>query len=58
MLYYDIYNYIYLMLRVISSLLDVFRKSIGCLYKLSECVAMLDLLLSLAHTCTVSKYSK
>uniref|UniRef100_A0A1X7VH91 DNA mismatch repair proteins mutS family domain-containing protein n=2 Tax=Amphimedon queenslandica TaxID=400682 RepID=A0A1X7VH91_AMPQE len=51
-------NEIYIMTNVvIGGLLDVLRKNIGCLYKLSECVAMLDLLLSLAHTCTVSKYT-
>ena len=43
---------------VISDLLAELRGTVGCLYKLSECVAMLDMLVSLAHSCTVSNYSK
>ena len=42
--------------RVINQLLQDIRGSIGCLYKLSECVAVLDLLISLAHLCTISEY--
>jgi DNA mismatch repair protein MSH4 len=32
------------------------RGHIGCLYKLTECVAMLDMLVSFAHACTLSNY--
>jgi DNA mismatch repair protein MSH4 len=50
-------NEIYLMTNiVITELMDELRGQIGCLYKLSECIAMLDMLLSLAYTCTVSNY--
>ena len=43
---------------MISELLTELRGTVGCLYKLSECVAMLDMLVSLAHTCTVSNYGE
>ena len=39
---------------VITQLLDEIREMVGCLHKLSECVAVLDMLLSFAHVCTVS----
>ena len=47
-----------LLFSVISELLTTLRNNIGCLYKLSECVSMLDLLLSLAHVCTISDYGE
>ena len=43
---------------VISDLLQSLRESIGCLYKLSECVAMLDLMVALTQVCSVSEYGK
>ncbi len=42
--------------RVINELLENLRSKIGCLYKLSECVSMLDLLTSFAHACSMSDY--
>ncbi|XP_062517164.1 mutS protein homolog 4-like [Corticium candelabrum] len=56
--------------RVAASLTDIYlisntvmlevmcnlRAHIGCLYKLTECVAMLDMLVSFAHACTLSNY--
>ncbi|XP_064639477.1 mutS protein homolog 4-like [Lineus longissimus] len=48
---------IYLMTNiVITELLNDIRDQIGCLYKLTECVATLDMLLSFAHACTLSDY--
>ena len=41
-----------------SELLAEIRDQIGCLYKLSDCVATLDLLLSFAHSCTLAEYGK
>ncbi|XP_013406219.1 mutS protein homolog 4 [Lingula anatina] len=41
---------------VVSELLTDIRSQIGCLYKLTECVASLDLLVSLAHACSLSEY--
>ena len=39
---------------MITQLLDEIREMVGCLHKLSECVAVLDMLISFAHVCTVS----
>ncbi|XP_065888856.1 mutS protein homolog 4-like isoform X2 [Dysidea avara] len=48
---------IYLMTNVVvSDLLNEIRSHIGCLYKLTECVAVLDMLTSFAHACTLSSY--
>uniref|UniRef100_A0A673K345 Uncharacterized protein n=1 Tax=Sinocyclocheilus rhinocerous TaxID=307959 RepID=A0A673K345_9TELE len=41
---------------VVSRLLSEIYEHIHCLYKLSDAVSMLDMLLSLAHACTVSDY--
>eukprot|EP01137_Pigoraptor_chileana_P020558 Opistho-2@83068 len=46
---------IYLMTGVVvKELMGSIRENIGCLYKLSECVAMIDMLLSFVHKCTIS----
>ena len=42
--------------RVVSELLAEVRQYMDCLYKLSECVAMLDMLVGFAHNCTLSEY--
>lgn len=47
---------IYVNCRVVSRLLSDVCEHIHCLYKLSDAVSMLDMLLSLAHACTVSDY--
>ncbi|KAA0711441.1 MutS protein -like protein 4 [Triplophysa tibetana] len=41
---------------VVSRFLVEVYEHIHCLYKLSDAVSMLDMLLSLAHACTVSEY--
>uniref|UniRef100_A0A4W6F730 MutS homolog 4 n=1 Tax=Lates calcarifer TaxID=8187 RepID=A0A4W6F730_LATCA len=41
---------------VICQLLCTIHEHIHCLYKLSDAVSMLDMLLSLANTCTISDY--
>nr|XP_040055241.1 mutS protein homolog 4 isoform X1 [Gasterosteus aculeatus aculeatus] len=41
---------------VICQLLSTIHEHIHCLYKLSDAVSMLDMLLSLANACTVSDY--
>ncbi|XP_076014607.1 mutS protein homolog 4 [Genypterus blacodes] len=41
---------------VICQLLSTVHEHIHCLYKLSDAVSMLDMLLSLANACTVSDY--
>lgn len=41
---------------VICQLLSTVHEHIHCLYKLSDAVSMLDMLLSLANTCTISDY--
>ncbi|XP_073725656.1 mutS protein homolog 4-like isoform X1 [Misgurnus anguillicaudatus] len=41
---------------VVSRFLSEVYEHIYCLYKLSDAVSMLDMLLSLAHACTVSEY--
>lgn len=43
-------------LRVICQLLQTIHEHVHCLYKLSDAVSMLDMLLSLANACTVSEY--
>lgn len=50
-------NEIYLMTNaVLNELMDSIRSQIGCLYKLTECVAMLDMLHCFANACTLSSY--
>ncbi|KAI8513855.1 MutS protein msh4 [Branchiostoma belcheri] len=50
-------NEIYLMTNVVvSELLNEVRDQIGCLYKLTETVATLDMLVSFAHACTLGNY--
>ena len=44
--------------RVLGDLLSVIREQIGCLYKLTECVSMIDMLVSFAHACTLSVYGR
>ncbi|KAM6969250.1 mutS protein homolog 4 [Tautogolabrus adspersus] len=41
---------------VICQLLSTIHQHIHCLYKLSDAVSMLDMLLSLANACTISDY--
>ncbi|XP_061165050.1 mutS protein homolog 4-like [Saccostrea echinata] len=43
---------------VVTELLGDLRNHFGCLYKLSEAVAMIDMLQSFAHACTLSSYVK
>lgn len=43
---------------VVSELLADIREYVGCLYKLSEAVSMLDMLIGFAHACTLSDYVK
>ncbi|KAM7403012.1 hypothetical protein PAMA_003775 [Pampus argenteus] len=43
---------------VICQLLSTIHEHIHCLYKLSDAVSMLDMLLSLANACTISDYGK
>ncbi|MEE6494710.1 hypothetical protein FKM82_001853 [Ascaphus truei] len=42
--------------RVVCKLLSEIYEHIHCLYKLSDTVSMLDMLLSFAHACTLSDY--
>ncbi|XP_039522600.1 mutS protein homolog 4 isoform X2 [Pimephales promelas] len=49
----DIFHMSYV---VVSKLLNEVYENIYCLYKLSDAVSMLDMILSLAHACTVSNY--
>uniref|UniRef100_A0A672N9M0 MutS homolog 4 n=1 Tax=Sinocyclocheilus grahami TaxID=75366 RepID=A0A672N9M0_SINGR len=49
----DIFHMSYV---VVSRLMSDVCEHIHCLYKLSDAVSMLDMLLSLAHACTVSDY--
>lgn len=44
--------------RVIRKLLNTIHEHIHCLYKLSDAVSMLDMLVSLANACTISDYGK
>ncbi|CAI8056059.1 MutS protein homolog 4 [Geodia barretti] len=41
---------------VVNELIKDLRSNIGCLYKLAECVSMLDMLHSFAKSCTLSSY--
>ena len=41
-----------------TELLNGIRDEIGCLYKLTESVARLDMLLAFAHACTVSEFGR
>lgn len=47
-----------LLYRVIRQLLSTIHEHIHCLYKLSDAVSMLDMLVSLANACTISDYGK
>ncbi|XP_052072312.1 mutS protein homolog 4-like [Mytilus californianus] len=48
---------IYLMTNiVVKEVLGSIRDQIGCLYKLTEAVSLLDMLLSFANSCTLSDY--
>ncbi|XP_027729860.1 mutS protein homolog 4 [Vombatus ursinus] len=49
----EIYHMTYM---VVCQLLGEIYKHIHCLYKLSDVVSMLDMLLSFAHACTLSDY--
>lgn len=44
--------------RVVRQLLGTIHEHIHCLYKLSDAVSMLDMLVSLANACTISDYGK
>lgn len=44
--------------RVIRQLLGTIHEHIHCLYKLSDAVSMLDMLVSLANACTISDYGE
>ncbi|KAJ8341631.1 hypothetical protein SKAU_G00339220 [Synaphobranchus kaupii] len=44
--------------RVVCQLLSTVHEHVHCLYKLSDAVSMLDMLLSLANACTISDYGK
>lgn len=44
--------------RVIRQLLSTIHEHIHCLYKLSDAVSMLDMLVSLANACTLSDYGE
>ena len=44
--------------RVVSEMLEKVREYIGSLHKLAECVSMLDMLVSLAHACSLSNYGE
>ena len=46
------------MYRVVSELLGEIRENVGCLYKLSELVSVMDMLVSFAHLCTLSDYGR
>ena len=43
---------------VLKELLGEIRQNVCCLYRLSECVAVLDMLHSFAHSVTVSDYGR
>ncbi|KAM6262320.1 mutS protein homolog 4 isoform 6-T6 [Porphyrio hochstetteri] len=49
----EIYHMTYL---IVCKLLNEIYEHIHCLYKLSDIVSMLDMLLSFAHACTLSDY--
>lgn len=50
---------IYIMANVVvTELLNDVRDFVGCLYKLTETVTIVDVLLSFAHACTISQYGK
>ncbi|KAG0202103.1 MutS protein msh4 [Mortierella sp. GBA30] len=42
--------------KIVGDLSSEVRAEVGALYKASECLAMLDMLLSFAHQCTVNEY--
>lgn len=42
----------------VTELLNYFRNHISILYKVSEALAMLDMLLSFAQSCGISDYGK
>lgn len=44
--------------RIVCKLLSEIYEHIHCLYKLSDTVSMLDMLLAFAHACTLSDYGK
>lgn len=52
------YDFVLLPYRVIRQLLNTIHEHIHCLYKLSDAVSMLDMLVSLANACTISDYGK
>lgn len=43
---------------IISQLMDDIRGHIGCLYKLAECIAVLDMLHGFTHNCSLSSCGK
>ncbi|KAG0299101.1 MutS protein msh4, partial [Dissophora globulifera] len=44
--------------KIVSELSGNIRQDIGVLYKASEAIAMLDMLLSFAHLCSVNEYTR
>ncbi|KAF9990044.1 MutS protein msh4 [Mortierella antarctica] len=42
--------------KIVGDLSSEVRAEVGALYKASECIALLDMLLSFAHQCTVNEY--
>ncbi len=44
------------MCSVLKDMLVEVRQHVGCLYRLAECVSMLDMLHSFSHLCTISDY--
>lgn len=44
--------------RVVTKLMNDIRGHMGCLYNLTDCVALLDMLASFATSCTLSQYGK
>ncbi|KAK2193937.1 hypothetical protein NP493_4g02025 [Ridgeia piscesae] len=48
---------IYLMTNiVVTELLTDIRVHLGCLYKLTECISMIDMIVAFAHNCTLFHY--
>lgn len=54
----EILNWSIVIYSVVTGLLSDIRDHVGCLYKLTEAVSVLDTLVSLAHACTLSNYGE
>lgn len=44
--------------RVTSELMVSVREHIGCMHKLAEGVSIIDMMVSFAHSCTISNYGE